>query len=452
MGNTALRVESLGKQYLIAGTGLRNYTLASSIMEAFTAPFERLMGSVSGPGGASDRDFWALKDVSFEVKHGEVLAIIGRNGSGKSTLLKIISRVLEPTTGRIVLYGRCGSLLEIGMGFHPELTGRENIYLNGAVLGMKKAEIDQRLNSIIEFSELDNFIDTPVKRYSTGMYVKLAFSVAAQMDSDILIVDEVLSVGDAVFQRKCIQRMQELVRQGRTVLFVSHSMETVRDFCGRAILLREGQLIEDGSADDVVDRYESLVVKDYNASFVIGSTEDVPQVVKDLPSDPAFRLTDIGIFQDGKQTLKVFNTRPILLRAEFEVLEETRGLYLFFRLYGPRSFLLFESLNRRPDEAAPVFAPGRYISTAEIPAELLAAHTYGIWVGAAIEGVRSCLPDTIKIALMVIKDHRASPTLANLGPGGEIAPSIRWDTDAIATPSDDAGMEVIISDVKMLRS
>jgi lipopolysaccharide transport system ATP-binding protein len=421
-------------------------------MEAFIAPFERLVGSVSKPAEVGDRDFWALKDVSFEVKHGEVLAIIGRNGSGKSTLLKIISRVLEPTTGRIALYGRCGSLLEIGMGFHPELTGRENIYLNGAVLGMKKADIDQRIDSIIGFSEIDNFIDTPVKRYSTGMYVKLAFSVAAHMDSDILIVDEVLSVGDAVFQRKCIQRMQELVRQGRTVLFVSHSMETVRDFCGRAILLREGQLIEDGSADAVVDRYESQVVKDYNASFVIGSTEDVPLIVKELPPDPAFRLRDIGIFQDGKQTLKVVNTRPILLRVEFDVLEETRGLYLFFRLYGPRSFLLFESLHRGPEATASVFAPGRYLSTAQIPAGLLAAHTYGIWVGAAIEGVRSCLPDTIKIALMVAKSHEADPTLANLGPGGEIAPSIRWDTDVIATSSGDAAMEVIISDVKMLRS
>ena len=201
------------------------------------------------------RSFWALKDVSFEVSEGDVVGIVGRNGAGKSTLLKILSRITEPSSGRIEMRGRVGSLLEVGTGFHHELTGRENVHLNGAILGMSRNEIRRRFDEIVAFAEIDRFLDMPVKRYSTGMYVRLAFAVAAHMETEILIVDEVLAVGDAEFQRKCLSKMGEVGRHGRTVLFVSHNMATIKSLCNRAILIDRGRLCVDGTVEEVVNRY-----------------------------------------------------------------------------------------------------------------------------------------------------------------------------------------------------
>jgi len=209
----------------------------------------------TGRQGDPPQEIWALRDVSFNVKHGEVLGVIGRNGAGKSTLLKILTRITAPTAGRAVLGGRVSSLLEVGTGFHPDLTGRENIYINGAILGMKKREIDRKMDEIVAFSEIGNFVDTPVKRYSSGMYVRLAFAVASQLEPDIMLVDEVLAVGDIGFQRKCLGRMQSVAREGRTVLFVSHNMAAIQSLCSRAILLDGGRLVFDGSADGAVAAY-----------------------------------------------------------------------------------------------------------------------------------------------------------------------------------------------------
>lgn len=247
-----VRIENLSKQYRIGAREIGYDTLRDSIVNALNAPFKRLRGRNGKP---KDETIWALKEVTFNVAQGEVVGVIGRNGAGKSTLLKLLSRITEPTAGRIELYGRVASLLEVGTGFHPELTGRENIYLNGAILGMRKAEIDRKFDEIVAFAELEKFLDTPVKRYSSGMYMRLAFAVASHLEPEILLVDEVLAVGDAAFQKKCLGKMGEVAREGRTVLFVSHNLAAVRTLCGRAIWLEGGQIVEAGETGQVVLNY-----------------------------------------------------------------------------------------------------------------------------------------------------------------------------------------------------
>ena len=248
MSDVAVRAEGLSKQYRL-GRMERYPTLRDALVGAVRRPFTR--ASASG----SAETLWALRDVSFEVGRGEVLGVIGHNGAGKSTLLKILSRIAEPTAGRAVLQGRIGSLLEVGTGFHPELTGRENVYLNGAILGMRRAEIARQFDQIVAFAEVERFIDTPVKHFSSGMYMRLAFAVAAHLEPEILIVDEVLAVGDAAFQRKCLGRMEDVAHGGRTVLFVSHNLDAVRRLCGRCLLLQHGRIDTLGGTTDVIARY-----------------------------------------------------------------------------------------------------------------------------------------------------------------------------------------------------
>ena len=253
MSEPAITVNNIGKQYKIGLREKTDKTFREAIVDTFTAPLRRF--KQLGAKSSGDDLFWALRDITFDVQQSEVVGIIGCNGAGKSTLLKILSRITEPTTGRAVTRGRVGSLLEVGTGFHRELTGRENIYLNGAVIGMKKKEIDKKFDEIVAFSEVEKFLDTPVKKYSSGMYVRLAFAVAAHLDPDILIVDEVLAVGDVQFQKKCFGKMQDVAGQNRTVLFVSHNMYSIRQLCTRAILLDHGRIIMNGQVDEVVDHY-----------------------------------------------------------------------------------------------------------------------------------------------------------------------------------------------------
>ena len=259
MSDIVIRAERLGKLYRI-GVRDRYRTLRDTLTHTLYAPF-RAAASVLGrqQSAASraplDNFIWALKDLSFEVRRGEVVGIIGRNGAGKSTLLKILSQITEPTEGRAGIRGRVGSLLEVGTGFHPELSGRENIYLNGAVLGMKKTEINRKLDEIVAFAEVEKFLDTPVKRYSSGMYVRLAFAVAAHLEPEILLVDEVLAVGDAQFQKKCLGKMGNVAREGRTILFVSHSMAAVQSLCSRGIVLQAGEMFYDGDVEKAIERY-----------------------------------------------------------------------------------------------------------------------------------------------------------------------------------------------------
>ena len=264
MSDIAIRVENLGKQYhigaLLKNDGLYSYkSLRDSIADVASMPFRAarsLLGGKRTPRPPQDDIIWALKNVSFDVRHGEIVGVIGRNGAGKSTLLKLLSRITEPTTGRVEIHGRVGSLLEVGTGFHPELTGRDNVFLNGAILGMKRAEIAKNFDAIVAFAEVERFIDTPVKHYSSGMYLRLAFAVAAHLQTEVLIVDEVLAVGDAEFQKKCLGKMQDVsTNEGRTVLFVSHNMSAIVQLCNRGILLRNGMLALDGSCEMVTTQY-----------------------------------------------------------------------------------------------------------------------------------------------------------------------------------------------------
>ncbi|GAA6621354.1 ABC transporter ATP-binding protein [Scytonema sp. NUACC26] len=261
MSDTVIRVENLGKKYIIGHQQQERYTALRDVIannvKALLNPFQKEKSQIQN----SKEEFWALKDVSFEIKQGDRVGIIGRNGAGKSTLLKILSRITEPTTGSVRIKGRVASLLEVGTGFHPELTGRENIFLNGAILGMSKAEITKKFDEIVAFAEVEKFLDTPVKRYSSGMYVRLAFAVAAHLEPEILVVDEVLAVGDAAFQKKCLGKMEDVGKEGRTVLFVSHNMSAIRSLCTLAIALSNGTLKDIGEINNITDKYLADISK-----------------------------------------------------------------------------------------------------------------------------------------------------------------------------------------------
>ncbi len=268
MSDTVIKAEGIGKKYIISHESQEKYTALRDVIQRKTK------GLFNKSGRATKEEFWALKDISFEIKRGEAVGIIGRNGAGKSTLLKILSRITEPTVGRIGINGRVASLLEVGTGFHPELTGRENIFLNGAILGMSRAEIKKKFEAIVDFSGVEKFLDTPVKKYSSGMYLRLAFAVAAHLEPEILMVDEVLAVGDAEFQKKCLGKMDEVSRkQGRTVLFVSHNMTAVKSLCQKGLLLDKGVISSTGTIDEVVIKYTQTTDIERNKSW---SWQDAP--------------------------------------------------------------------------------------------------------------------------------------------------------------------------------
>ncbi len=306
MPDLAIRCESLSKQYRI-GSPDSYRTLRDAISNTALAAFRRSKNSQNG-------HIWALQDVSFEIKRGEVVGIIGLNGAGKSTLLKILSRITGPTRGRADIFGRVGSLLEVGTGFHPELTGRENIYLNGAILGMRKTEIDRKFDEIVSFAEVEKFLDTPVKRYSSGMYVRLAFGVAAHLETEVLLVDEVLAVGDAQFQKKCFEKMRDIGVQGRTILFVSHNMSAVRSICRQALIIEKGRVAAYGEIDETVDRYLSQV----------SATQDLGEAVE----TNTFTVTSVEATSASGPVIKTFD--PVQVKVKFVPKTEIKdpGLYV----------------------------------------------------------------------------------------------------------------------------
>jgi len=373
MSDTAIRVENLGKLYRIGTLQQRHDTLRDQITCMLIAPFHRLRKPNSRIRNQNSDHIWALKNVSFEVKRGEVVGIIGRNGAGKTTLLKILSRITEPTEGRAEVYGRVGSLLEVGTGFHPELTGRENIYLNGAILGMKRAEIDRKFNEIVAFAEIEKFMDTPVKHYSSGMYVRLAFAVAAHLEPEILLVDEVLAVGDAAFQKKCLGKMKDVTEEGRTVLFVSHNMDAIRRLCGWAILLDNGQIKVMGETAHCVSQYVLQAVR--RGGRVVF---DPPHQLKN--GMPALLHTVQIEDESGHVTTRFSARSPIRVRIEWESYERIYKPRIGFVMQTSDGFDVLTAVDAN-SWALGWLPPGRRVSSCVIPGGLLNEGEYVIDIG-----------------------------------------------------------------------
>ncbi len=392
---TAISVKKLGKRYKIgaAQTKFRYGMLRDVFVDSLTAPIRFVKSLAGGSGNGSspkeDNFIWALKDISFDLDEGSVLGIVGRNGAGKSTLLKILSRVTEPTEGTVSVRGRVGSLLEVGTGFHPELTGRENIYMNGAILGMKRAEIESKFDEMVEFSEVAQFIDTPVKRYSSGMYLRLAFAVAAHLEPEILVVDEVLAVGDAEFQRKCLGKMNDVAQQGRTVLFVSHNMSAILRLTQEAIVLKKGQLIKRAPTPEAVDFY--LASGQAESGERIWDAEDVPAT--SAPFKPIrLRLKD----RTGKVVDTVRSTEPVTVEWEYQLDTPVTGLRVGMYLSTMRGeyvFTAFDTDDAKQYEQFGARQAGRYISCCHIPADFFNEGRYSLGVNASSFGVRRYFMD-----------------------------------------------------------
>lgn len=385
MDDIAIRVEGIGKKYRI-GKIEKYKTLRDSIASAIGAPFQRARKLFQGGGeddAESDQTFWALEDISFEVKQGEVIGVIGGNGAGKSTLLKILSRIAEPTVGFAEIHGRVGSLLEVGTGFHPELTGRENTYLNGAILGMKRADIERKFDEIVVFSEVEKFIDTPVKHYSSGMYLRLAFSVAAHLEPEILLVDEVLAVGDAGFQKKCLGKMGSVAKEGRTVLFVSHNLGAITQLCGRAVQLEKGRLKRVGPSVEVVNTYlSSLFGTEVKSSWSVESSQ---------LNDSEVRFTSARLLSsDGRPRSVVNFNDSLIVEIAYDLKVPIRDLSVTFHLYDSMNNIVFESIDTdMPEWSGRVRDPGRYRATAAIPPCLLRPGRYYLSFVSYVQGKNS---------------------------------------------------------------
>ena len=354
----AIEAHELSKRYRIGQYQAAYGTLRDSMA--------RTAARFTGRAEAQHRqELWALRDVSFSVPEGQVLGVIGRNGAGKSTLLKVLTRITAPTSGQAVIRGRVGSLLEVGTGFNPELTGRENVFLNGSILGMKRREIQRKLPEIIEFSGIERFIDTPVKRYSSGMYVRLAFSVAAHLEPEILLVDEVLAVGDAEFQARCLGRMEDFSGTGRTVLFVSHNMQTINRLCDRAIWIDGGRIIEDGQPSDVVTQYLRSSIFSTAAQMTWLDDESAP-------GDDLARLLGVRVVDENGETVETIDVRePVGIDIRFRILrEDARPVFAKIRVLDRQDNIAFNAMDTNAQRDEPS-EPGVYSATAWIPPNLL---------------------------------------------------------------------------------
>jgi lipopolysaccharide transport system ATP-binding protein len=352
---TVIRAEGLAKQYRLG----EQQAAYGTLRESLTHMGRRLAGREHR---AAAEQVWALRDVTFDVQQGEVLGIVGRNGAGKSTLLKVLTRITTPSAGRVEIRGRVGSLLEVGTGFHPELTGRENIYLNGAILGMKRREIDRRFDAIVEFSGVARFMDTPVKRYSSGMYVRLAFAVAAHLEPEILLVDEVLAVGDAEFQRRCLGRMEELGSSGRTVIFVSHQLPAVAQLCDRALQIDSGHVVGDGAPAEVIANY-------LHQTHSSGSERAWP--LESAPGNDLARILSVRLVpHDGMPPGVVDVRHPIGIEVVFRVLREGKPVFPKLKVLDEEGAIAFNAIDTHERWLRPAL-PGEYVSTAWIPGNLL---------------------------------------------------------------------------------
>ncbi len=418
MNDVAIRVEGLSKRYQIGGVRENYKTLRDTLVGVVTNSIRRLKDWECT--GHKLETIWALKEVSFEIKRGEIVGIIGANGAGKSTLLKILSHITEPTEGRAVIHGRVGSLLEVGTGFHHELTGRENVYLNGAILGMRKAEIDRKFDEIVSFAEVEKFINTPIKHYSSGMYLRLAFSVAAHLEAEILLVDEVLAVGDAAFQKRCLNKMDDVRQEGRTVLFVSHNMPAIRTLCPRAIVLHQG-----------VVRYEGETIKavQYYLSENGNLTCQRVWIGKDRPGNQTFRLNSVKLKNSSGQDTSTINiSEEAQIEIGFELLQEGGRAQFSVVLFDAEGSCVFGSLsNTEPNFYGRPMPAGHYRSVCRIYGDLLnSGHFY-----VSITGGGAYWSDIFTIEKVVAFDAIDDGVLKgdySGGYGGAVRPKLIWET------------------------
>jgi lipopolysaccharide transport system ATP-binding protein len=417
-----IAVRGLGKKYQIGIRSNGYSTFRETVVRVVTRPFNF---SHSTPG----RTFWAIRDINFEVGQGEIVGVIGQNGTGKSTLLKILSRVTAPTCGQIEFFGRVGSLLELGTGFHPELTGRENVFLNGSILGMRRREISAKFPAIVDFADLSQFIDTPVKRYSSGMYVRLAFAVAAHLEPEILIIDEVLAVGDAEFQKKCLAKLREVSSQGRTVIVVSHNMQVVSRICGRALLLQKGQLVDDGNADEVISKYLQLGFGRCAAREWTDSAS--------APGNEIARLRSVRVKnEDGVISDCVDIRRPLAIEMEFDVVVSGHVLLPNFHFYSEEGACVFVAIDQDRSWQRKNRPAGHYCSTAWIPGNFLSegAFTVGVAVSTA-DPVQVHFFEAEAVAFQVIDRMEGDSVRGDYGGPipGAVRPMLHWTTKFSST-------------------
>ncbi len=428
-----IRVENLSKRYYI-GRQEKYKTLRESLLQAAASPFRRtrslLSGQASGAAGL-DREIWALKDISFDVQQGEVVGVIGRNGAGKSTLLKTLSQITEPSTGRIRIRGRVGSLLEVGTGFHPELTGRENIYLNGAILGMKKSEINRKFDEIVAFAETEEFLDTPVKHYSSGMHVRLAFAVAAHLEPEILLVDEVLAVGDVSFQKKCLGKMDDVARTGRTVLFVSHQMAAISALCTRAFLLEGGRLVYRGEVQEVISRY-------------LESANQVVQVPldqrTDRQGDGRVRFTGIGLQNGGGAAAEMaVSGKPLTILLEYATSDgrEARNVDMDVAFYGSVGQLLFFCKTQLARGKFEVIPP-RGVVACRIPRFPLPPGRYRYKLWCQVNRIAADKIEDAGVLTVEAGDFYGTGNLPTKNPEGIVMVEHQWEL--VETPEGASGL------------
>jgi lipopolysaccharide transport system ATP-binding protein len=431
MTDIAIRVESLSKRYRL-GQREPYKTLRDALTRAVKAPYRRLRSSFQGTNGrqAAREYIWALKDVSFEVKGGEVVGIIGRNGAGKSTLLKILSRITEPTAGCAEILGRVGSLLEVGTGFNPELTGRENIYLNGAILGMKRAEIDRKFDEIVAFSGVEKFIDTPVKRYSSGMTVRLAFAVAAHLEPEILLVDEVLAVGDAEFQRKCLSKMQDVTQQGRTILFVSHNMAAIRNLCVRTLLIDKGQIVMDSDTEAAISQY-------LDRNLVRGAVVSEEELAEKgqvhlFHGKLYFQCKEIALHdRNGNPRNEFDSDEEIIVSVTYECLQDVPTFRLVIDIVNGEGvdLLRTENLDDPASDQYVHLKPGLYRSQCVLPKNLFGENSFFLTVWLIYQNVQHLTLEKIMRFETRFKGYNRNFSIYSKG--SAIRPRLSWSTTQI---------------------
>jgi lipopolysaccharide transport system ATP-binding protein len=418
MSAPVISAAGLGKQYRVYLDRRPGHYRFNTLAETVTG----LVGHM-GRSRAEHQTLWALRDVAFEVRASEVVGIIGHNGAGKSTLLKILSRITDPSEGIAEIEGTVGSLLEVGTGFHPELTGRENIYLNGAILGMKRADITARFDEIVSFAETEAFLDTPLKKYSTGMYLRLGFAVAAHLQPDILIVDEVLAVGDVAFQRKCLGKMGDVAKQGRTVLFVSHNMGAVRSLCTRALVFNAGRVEFDGITDEAISYYLT------RTAARAGDTEGLIVFEGDANPTAEIALRAIRLTDSVGQVRALFDsTDAIRVEIDYEVRARLRGLRAILQVTtqeGEQAFVSTDHASRDPEQA-----PGRYRTTCVVPGGLLNRRMYSVGVGFEIPGIREPVPRQDYLTFVISGGGNHGSTFPERWPG-VVCPTLDWKTDPL---------------------